>query len=63
MSPESLADRKYSSKSDVWSFGIMCWEIYSYGGKPYPYMSVHAVLSAIARGYRMPRPNAAPADA
>lgn len=33
--PECLNFHKFSSKSDVWSFGITMWEAFSYGGKPY----------------------------
>lgn len=33
--PEAIAFRKFTSASDVWSFGIVCWEVMSYGERPY----------------------------
>ena len=39
MSPEASYERRYSEKSDVWSFGVLCWEVYSCGLKPYHWLS------------------------
>jgi serine/threonine protein kinase len=36
MAPESLLDKKFSTKSDIWSFGILVCEIYNFGDEPYP---------------------------
>ncbi|KAL8615942.1 hypothetical protein ACOMHN_034618 [Nucella lapillus] len=56
--PEALKEQKFTSKSDVWSFGILLWEIYSFGKVPYPKISQNDVLPKVLQGFRM----AAPAD-
>lgn len=38
-SPEAIAYRKFTSASDVWSYGIVLWEVMSYGERPYWEMS------------------------
>ncbi|KAK6049970.1 hypothetical protein COOONC_12524 [Cooperia oncophora] len=59
--PEVLKDRKYSLKSDVWSFGILMWEVYTEGSEPYPGMSPNAVKRIILNDeYRMPIPKDCP---
>ncbi|XP_076464986.1 tyrosine-protein kinase CSK-like [Babylonia areolata] len=60
--PEALKKHKYSSKSDVWSFGVLLWEIYSFGKVPYPRISQNDVLSNVERGYRMPAPADCPPE-
>ncbi|KAG7253478.1 hypothetical protein CRUP_033812 [Coryphaenoides rupestris] len=37
--PEAIAYRKFTSASDVWSYGIVMWEVMSYGERPYWEMS------------------------
>jgi c-src tyrosine kinase len=59
-SPEALRENKFSNKSDVWSFGILLWEIYSYGRVPYPRVPVEEVASHVERGYRMDSPDGCP---
>ncbi|KAL7061072.1 hypothetical protein AAHC03_010187 [Spirometra sp. Aus1] len=59
MAPESIFDRRYTTKSDVWSFGILLWEIYSYGSTPYPAHSAESLLKALPSGLRNERPVAA----
>lgn len=55
---ESLRDGIYTSKSDVWSFGIVLWEITTYGELPYPTIKTPpALLSFLSSGKRMPRPD------
>uniref|UniRef100_A0A8C5MZ99 receptor protein-tyrosine kinase n=1 Tax=Leptobrachium leishanense TaxID=445787 RepID=A0A8C5MZ99_9ANUR len=54
--PEAIAYRKFTSASDVWSYGIVMWEINSYGERPYWEMSNQDVIKAIDEGYRLPPP-------
>ncbi|VDD82785.1 unnamed protein product [Mesocestoides corti] len=60
MAPESIFDRRYTTKSDVWSFGILLWEIFSYGGTPYPTLSAESLLKALQMGFRNEQPLASP---
>lgn len=54
--PEAIAFRKFTSASDVWSFGIVCWEVMSYGERPYWTCSNQEVIKSIEKGYRLPPP-------
>lgn len=54
--PEAANYSKFTIKSDVWSFGIVLYEIITKGGTPYPDMSNAEVLTKIDRGYRMSQP-------
>uniref|UniRef100_A0A672FNA8 receptor protein-tyrosine kinase n=1 Tax=Salarias fasciatus TaxID=181472 RepID=A0A672FNA8_SALFA len=61
MSPESIFDCVYTFESDVWSYGILLWEIFSLGNSPYPGMQVDSTFyKRIQEGYRMNRPEFAP---
>ncbi|XP_078419727.1 ephrin type-A receptor 3-like [Cetorhinus maximus] len=59
--PEAIAYRKFTSASDVWSYGIVMWEVMSYGERPYWEMSNQDVIKAIDEGYRLPAPMDCPA--
>ncbi|XP_028295024.1 ephrin type-A receptor 7 isoform X1 [Gouania willdenowi] len=54
--PEAIQFRKFTSASDVWSYGIVMWEVMSYGERPYWDMSNQDVIKAIEEGYRLPAP-------
>ncbi|XP_067464054.1 ephrin type-B receptor 4a-like isoform X1 [Thunnus thynnus] len=54
--PEAIAFRKFTSASDVWSYGIVMWEVMSFGERPYWDMSNQDVINAIEQDYRLPPP-------
>ena len=57
MAPETVFQRKYTSLSDVWSFGVLLWEIMSLGASPYPSITKMEVLfQMLKEGHRMERP-------
>ena len=58
--PEAALYNRFTIKSDVWSFGIVIYEIITYGRFPYPGMTNAQVLEALQQGYRMPRPMGCP---
>jgi len=60
MSPESLFEGVSSTKSDVWSFGILIWEVVTWGERPYPGLCPSAVVELVKEGHRMERPNHCP---
>uniref|UniRef100_A0A3Q4GXW0 Tyrosine-protein kinase n=1 Tax=Neolamprologus brichardi TaxID=32507 RepID=A0A3Q4GXW0_NEOBR len=60
--PECINYFKFSSKSDVWSFGVLMWEAYSYGQKPYKGMKGNDVLQMIESGKRMDSPEKCPLE-
>lgn len=57
MSPESLADHVYTSKTDVWSFGIVGYELITLGATPYPGIPPQNLYHLLRTGYRMERPD------
>ncbi|XP_053738851.1 ephrin type-A receptor 4-A-like [Synchiropus splendidus] len=54
--PEAITYRKFTTASDVWSYGIVMWEVVSYGERPYWDMNNQDVIKAIEEGYRLPAP-------
>ncbi|XP_063769749.1 tyrosine-protein kinase SYK isoform X2 [Pseudophryne corroboree] len=60
--PECINYFKFSSKSDVWSFGVLMWEAYSYGQKPYKGMKGVEVAKMIESGNRLECPSRCPPE-
>ncbi|XP_060012480.1 ephrin type-B receptor 6 isoform X2 [Lagenorhynchus albirostris] len=58
--PEVIAHGKHTTSSDVWSFGIVMWEVMSYGERPYWDMRDQEVLNAIEQEFRLPPPPGCP---
>ena len=56
MAPESIRDKMYTSKTDVWSFGVLAWEVFSYGKTPYGYMTGIDIAQAVSAGQRLEKP-------
>ncbi|KAM5159508.1 mast/stem cell growth factor receptor Kit isoform 4-T4 [Callospermophilus lateralis] len=63
MAPESIFNCVYTFESDVWSYGIFLWELFSLGSSPYPGMPVDSKFyKMIKEGFRMLSPEHAPAE-
>ncbi len=60
--PEAAQTSKFDEKSDVWSFGVTCWEATSYGARPYQGIDIHLVLLKLQNGYRLDKPDECPDD-
>ncbi|XP_065889134.1 tyrosine-protein kinase-like isoform X2 [Dysidea avara] len=58
--PEAVLHHLFTFKSDVWSFGILLYQLVTYGGEPYPGRSSVEVLVAVQNGYRLPCPDNCP---
>ncbi|XP_022796405.1 tyrosine-protein kinase receptor Tie-1-like [Stylophora pistillata] len=53
---EALLYGTYTTKSDVWSYGVVLYEIFTIGGSPYPRIDGRKIANLLHQGYRMPRP-------
>ncbi|XP_007524541.2 tyrosine-protein kinase Srms isoform X2 [Erinaceus europaeus] len=60
--PEAANYCIFSQKSNVWSFGVFLYEVFTYGQCPYEGMSNHETLQQVMQGYRLPRPPTCPAE-
>ncbi|XP_051919529.1 tyrosine-protein kinase Fes/Fps isoform X2 [Hippocampus zosterae] len=60
--PEALNYGRYTTESDVWSFGVLLWEVFSMGMIPYTSMSNQQAREQVEKGYRMPAPHDCPPE-
>lgn len=60
MPPEAIFDDEFSEKSDVWSYGVLVWEIYTLGQMPYHDRSNEEVLKCVKDDLRLPKPDNCP---
>ena len=58
--PEALKRHSFTSKSDVWSFGVLLWEIYSFGRVPYPRIPIADVVKYVESNQKMDPPEGCP---
>ncbi|CAI2737487.1 unnamed protein product [Dicrocoelium dendriticum] len=58
--PEAVLYRRFSPASDVWSFGIVIWEVFTYGQRPYCDWTNQTVINMLESGYRLPAPDQCP---
>ncbi|KAM4536478.1 tyrosine-protein kinase Tec isoform 1-T2 [Odontesthes bonariensis] len=57
--PEVFNFCKYSSKSDIWSYGVLMWEVFTEGRMPFEQSPNHEVVTLISQGHRLYRPKMA----
>ncbi|XP_069078828.1 NT-3 growth factor receptor isoform X2 [Pleurodeles waltl] len=62
MPPESIMYRKFTTESDVWSFGVILWEIFTYGKQPWFQLSNTEVIECITQGRVLERPRVSPKE-
>ncbi|RVE71457.1 hypothetical protein OJAV_G00052020 [Oryzias javanicus] len=62
MPPESIMYRKFTTESDVWSFGVILWEIFTYGKQPWFHLSNNEVIECITQGRVLERPRLCPKE-
>ena len=60
--PEIFQQRKFTHKSDVWSFGVTIWEIFRYGAVPYESLNNVQVLQAVTNGKHLDQPENCPGN-
>uniref|UniRef100_A0A8C7JQJ2 Tyrosine-protein kinase receptor n=1 Tax=Oncorhynchus kisutch TaxID=8019 RepID=A0A8C7JQJ2_ONCKI len=62
MPPESIMYRKFTTESDVWSFGVILWEIFTYGKQPWFQLANNEVIEYLVQGQVLDRPRVCPKE-
>ncbi|KAE8588289.1 hypothetical protein XENTR_v10022448 [Xenopus tropicalis] len=62
MPPESILYRKFTTESDIWSFGVVLWEIFTYGKQPWYQLSNTEAIECITQGRQLERPRTCPTE-
>ncbi|NXI23954.1 NTRK2 protein, partial [Sterrhoptilus dennistouni] len=62
MPPESIMYRKFTTESDVWSLGVVLWEIFTYGKQPWYQLSNNEVIECITQGRVLQQPRTCPKE-
>eukprot|EP00043_Microstomoeca_roanoka_P019213 m.213618 g.213618 ORF g.213618 m.213618 type:complete len:2386 (-) comp16957_c0_seq1:273-7430(-) len=60
--PEALSSYTFSERTDVWSYGVMVWELFSDGAQPYQELEHGTVTRLLAKGHRLGKPSGCPRD-
>jgi serine/threonine protein kinase len=60
MSPESIEKRIFNTKTDVWSYGVLVWELFTRGITPYLQINNDFIFYHLKQGNRLPKPNYCP---
>ena len=60
MAPESLTIKHFSVASDVWSYGVLMWEMFKPTKMPYEEFGIYQIASKLQEGYRLPLPRKIP---
>jgi serine/threonine protein kinase len=62
MPPESILYRKFTIESDIWSFGVVLWEIYTFGRQPWYELANHEVIQEVTNGRLLSKPDVCPEE-
>lgn len=62
MPPESILYRKFTVESDIWSFGVVLWEIFTFGKQPWYELANHEVIQRVTEGKILTKPTTCPSQ-